>query len=77
MRACSGCRGSPRGWRFSIFDHVGRFAEAIEALTELMLSGHLVHDEDIETGIDRAPAALLAMMAGSNRGKKLIFVGND
>ena len=62
---------------FSIFDHVGRFAEAIEALTDLMLAGHLVHDEDIETGIDRAPAALLAMMAGRNRGKTLIFVGDD
>ena len=62
---------------FSIFDHVGRFAEAIEALTELMLSGHLVHDEDVETGIDRASAALVAMMAGRNRGKTLIFVGAE
>jgi NADPH-dependent curcumin reductase CurA len=62
---------------FSIFDHVARFGEAIDALTDLMLSGDLAHDEDIEAGIDRAPAALVAMMAGHNNGKKLIFVGDD
>ena len=61
---------------FSIFDHIGRFGEAIDALTDLMLSGHLAHDEDIETGIDRAPGALVAMMAGAHSGKKLIFVGD-
>jgi NADPH-dependent curcumin reductase CurA len=62
---------------FVIFDHVARFGEAIEALTGLMLAGHLAHDEDIEAGIDRAPDALVAMMAGSNSGKKLIYVGED
>ena len=62
---------------FSIFDHIARFGEAIDALTDLMLSGELQHDEDVEAGIDRAPAALVAMMAGNNSGKKLIFVGDD
>lgn len=62
---------------FVIFDHVARFGEAIDALTDLMLAGHLAHDEDIEAGIGRAPDALVAMMAGSNNGKKLVYVGED
>lgn len=60
---------------FVIFDHVARFGEAIDALSDLMLAGHLAHDEDIEAGIDRAPDALVAMMAGTNSGKTLIYVG--
>ena len=81
----------PTGWRnerdvlmrvltwagFSIFDHAARFAEAIDALSDLILAGHLAHDEDIETGIDKAPAALVSMMVGENSGKKLIFIGDD
>lgn len=62
---------------FYIFDHVARFGEAIDALTDLILAGHLAHDEDIEAGLDRAPAALATMLGGENRGKKLIFVGED
>ncbi|HET8611833.1 MAG TPA: NADP-dependent oxidoreductase [Sphingomonas sp.] len=62
---------------FVIFDHIDRFGEAVEALTDLMLAGHLAHDEDVENGIDRAPDALAAMMTGANNGKKLIYIGDD
>ena len=58
-----------------IFDHVARFGEAVDALTELMLARGLNHDEEIDHGIAHAPASLAALFAGTNLGKKLIFVG--
>lgn len=60
---------------FFIFDHVARFGEAIDRLTDLMVDGGLDHDQDIDHGLDQAAGALETMFAGKNTGKKLIFVG--
>ncbi len=66
----------PLTWSgFHIFDHVARFGAAVDALTELMLARGLNHDEEIDHGIAHAPASLAALFAGTNLGKKLIFVG--
>jgi len=62
---------------FFIFDHVPRFGQAIDNLTDMMLAGDLAHDEEIDHGLERAPAALETVFAGKNTGKKLIFVGED
>jgi hypothetical protein len=62
---------------FVVFDHVARFGEAVERLTDFALSGDLVFDEDIDNGIEAAPAALAALFAGSNSGKKLIWIGQS
>ncbi len=62
---------------FYIFDHVARFGTAIDALTELMLSGGLAYDEDIENGLDRVAASLEILFSGANTGKKLIYIGED
>jgi NADPH-dependent curcumin reductase CurA len=62
---------------FFIFDHAARFAEAIDRLTDLMEAGGLDHDEDIDHGLDQAPAALETVFAGKNTGKKLIFIGES
>lgn len=61
---------------FFIFDHVARFGEAIDNLTEMMLAGRLAHDEDIDSGLDSAPAALASLFSGDNAGKKLVYIGN-
>lgn len=60
---------------FVVFDHAARFGEATERLLGLIRSGALIYDEDIDVGIGAAPAALRALYAGRNNGKKLIFVG--
>lgn len=59
---------------FYIFDHVARFNETIETLTDIMLDGRLEYDEDIETGIEAAPHSLEALFSGANQGKKLIDI---
>jgi NADPH-dependent curcumin reductase CurA len=60
---------------FIIFDHLPEFAGAAELLTDMILSERLVHDEDIDVGIEAAPAAIGGVYAGVNQGKKLIYIG--
>lgn len=62
---------------FVIFDHVARFGEAIERLTDLLLAGKLHHEEVIEPGLPHVVGALEALFTGANSGKKLIYIGED
>jgi NADPH-dependent curcumin reductase CurA len=57
---------------FIIFDHIAAFPEAAAELTRLALRDDLVYDEDILSGLEKAPAALAGLYAGSNRGKPII-----
>ncbi len=59
---------------FIIFDHLERFPAVIAQLARWLQEGALVFHEDIELGLDRAPAALTAIFRGENRGKKMIRV---
>ena len=57
---------------FVIFDHIARFDEATALLAAGIRAGSLIYAEDIESGLDRAPAALAAIYQGANTGKKII-----
>lgn len=57
---------------FVIFDHLQRFDEVAAELARLRDEGRLHHDEDIESGIEKAPMALVDVYSGRNQGKKLI-----
>jgi NADPH-dependent curcumin reductase len=59
---------------FIIFDHVARFPEAIRQLGAWARAGELRYREDVEPGLDRAPAALAGLLRGENRGKKIIRI---
>lgn len=59
---------------FIIFDHAPRFQSVIEHLAVLSRDGAIVFREEIETGLDRAPAALAAIYRGENSGKKIIRI---
>ncbi|MDE2252571.1 MAG: NADP-dependent oxidoreductase [Gammaproteobacteria bacterium] len=59
---------------FMIFDHLERFPAVIAQLARWHQEGTLVFHEDIETGLDRAPAALAAIFRGENRGKKMVRI---
>ena len=80
----------PQGWRpereiltrvltwrgFYIFDHVTRFGEAISRLSEMIEAGTVAYDEDIEDGFERILGSLETLFAGTNSGKKLVFIGD-
>jgi NADPH-dependent curcumin reductase len=59
---------------FIIFDHVPRFPAVIEQLAAWFREGAIVFHEDIESGLDRAPAALAGLFRGENLGKKAIRI---
>ena len=57
---------------FIIFDHIDSFPAAAAELTRLAVEGKILFDEEILTGLEHAPAALLSLYQGSNRGKPVI-----
>ncbi len=59
---------------FVIFDHVARFDAVAAELAALLNGGGLHAREDIETDLERAPAALFDVYGGRNAGKKLVHL---
>ncbi|MDD3446771.1 MAG: NADP-dependent oxidoreductase [Zavarzinia sp.] len=57
---------------FVIFDHRAEFAATAEKLAALLDSGHIVFDEDITHGLERAPEVLEGLYRGDNHGKAIV-----
>ncbi len=60
---------------FIIFDHIARFASAMDAIATLYQQGKIISDEHISTGIEHALSAIAELYAGANQGKRLIMIG--
>jgi NADPH-dependent curcumin reductase CurA len=65
-------RGRMEG--FIILDSVGRFGEAVPKLAEWVRSGAIVHQEDVQHGLENAPKTLLRLFTGANTGKQLLQI---
>jgi NADPH-dependent curcumin reductase CurA len=57
---------------FIIIDYVSRFPEAAAKLAEWVQAGKVVHQEDVQEGIENAPATFLRLFRGQNLGKQLL-----
>jgi len=55
-----------------VFDWLERYAEANQALIELVLGGKLKYRESIVEGIENAPKGLIGLLKGENFGKQLV-----
>jgi NADPH-dependent curcumin reductase CurA len=55
-----------------VFDWIQRYAEANQALMELVLAGKLKTRESIVQGIENAPKGLIGLLKGENFGKQLV-----
>jgi len=62
---------------FVILDHYDRFDKIIGQLSQWYRDGHLKYREDVTDGLENAPAALVDLLAGRNRGKAVVRVGAD
>ena len=62
---------------FIVTDFADRDAEAERELSEWARSGRLKVAEDVIEGIENAPRGLIGLLAGENRGKRMIRVGPD
>jgi NADPH-dependent curcumin reductase CurA len=55
-----------------VFDWAPRYAEANQALMELVLGGKLKTRESVVNGIENAPKGLIGLLKGENFGKQLV-----
>jgi hypothetical protein len=62
---------------FILMDFVDRDAEAERNLGNWMKEGRLKVVEDVIDGLENAPRGLIGLLAGENRGKRMIRVGAD
>jgi NADPH-dependent curcumin reductase CurA len=57
---------------FIIIDYVPRFPEAAKELGQWVREGKIVHQEDVQEGIENAPETFLRLFRGQNLGKQLL-----
>jgi NADPH-dependent curcumin reductase CurA len=62
---------------FVIFDYLPRTDEAMAELVPLVLQGKIRYREDVREGLEAAPAALVDLYSGNNRGKLLIKIAAE
>lgn len=62
---------------FVVFDYLSRSDEAMAELVPLVMQGKIRHREDIRDGLDAAPAALVDLYTGDNRGKLLVKIAAE
>ena len=58
-------------------DHAAQDGAALRALRGWVESGQIRVVEDIIDGLENAPAALTGLLAGHNRGKRMVRVAPD
>ncbi len=59
---------------FIILDYVARFAEAVKQLATWVAEGKIVHQEDVQHGLENAPKTLLRLFQGRNTGKQILQI---
>jgi NADPH-dependent curcumin reductase CurA len=57
---------------FIVLDYVARFAEGGAELARWVSEGEIVHQEDVQEGIENAPRTFLRLFHGKNTGKQLL-----
>ena len=65
-------RGRMEG--FLILDFMNRAGEAVAALSRWVQEGKIQHEEDVQEGLENAPATLRRVFEGKNRGKQLLKI---
>lgn len=60
---------------FSVYDHLAALPAFVALMARLVRDGAVVYVQDIVTGIDAAPGALIDVLRGDHLGKRLVQVG--
>lgn len=62
---------------FIVMDFPDKDREALADLSAMVADGRIKVVEDIVEGLENAPAALIGLLAGNNRGKRMVRVAPD
>jgi NADPH-dependent curcumin reductase CurA len=61
---------------FLVFDYAARFGEAIAELKRWVDAGEIRYAEDIQEGLENAPATLRRLFEGKNLGKQILKIAD-
>ncbi|MGH0033285.1 MAG: NADP-dependent oxidoreductase [Myxococcota bacterium] len=61
---------------FIVIDYASRFGEAASELAGWVSEGKIVHQEDVQEGIENAPRTFQRLFRGENTGKQLLKVAD-
>jgi hypothetical protein len=59
---------------FIVMDYMARRDDALGDLQSWVTSGKLKVQEDVIDGLENTPKALIGLLAGENRGKRMVKV---
>lgn len=59
---------------FIVIDYLSRFGTAVSELAGWVGEGKIVHQEDIQEGLENAPETLLRLYTGKNLGKQILKI---
>jgi hypothetical protein len=59
---------------FIVLDYAPRFADGVKQLAAWVAEGRLVHQEDVQHGLENAPKTLLRLFQGLNVGKQILQI---
>ena len=62
---------------FIVMDFADQDATALRALQTWVANGQIKVFEDVVEGLENAPSALIGLLAGENKGKRMVRVGAD
>jgi NADPH-dependent curcumin reductase CurA len=62
---------------FIVMDYFDRRAEAEDRLAGWIADGQLKNEHEVIEGLENAPAALIGLLHGENRGKRMVRVGPE
>ena len=62
---------------FVVMDHSAQDERCVRQISGWLESGELRVPEDIVEGLDNCPAALIGLLAGENKGKRLVRISAD
>ena len=57
---------------FIVIDYAKRFGEAASELARWVSEGRILHQEDVQEGIENAPRTFQRLFRGENKGKQLL-----
>uniref|UniRef100_A0A7N0U6H2 Uncharacterized protein n=1 Tax=Kalanchoe fedtschenkoi TaxID=63787 RepID=A0A7N0U6H2_KALFE len=62
---------------FAAFDHISGYDKFLEFILPHIREGKMIYVEDIATGLENGPAALVGLFSGRNVGKQVVVVSPE
>lgn len=62
---------------FLVFNYFHLYSKFLDAVLPLIKEGKIAYVEDVDEGLESAPAALIGLFSGRNVGKQVVVVARE